>query len=643
MDIETFDTETINGKAFLIASHVEWREVSSFDECMEFLLQSNVSISFAYNMDYDASAVLKFLPSRDIDKLYLHNILKVNGFRLTYLPSKVFRVEGSNIRSMEMFDLMQFYNMSLENASQKYLGEGKDDIPLEVKSDLGRYYHQIEWTERIRFYCLRDARLTYDLAKHFLGMLSTAGVDARKYYSTGYLAGRYLNRAKTGKIPEDASRFISPSYYGGRNECTMRGTIPRAYIYDIKSAYPSVIRNLHSLQNAKFKMGKKPDKKATYHFIRADVTMKPNRFIYPIPWKDKRNGFIYYPRLTGQTVTVTGPEWDVLQRHNLIDRVKNPEVLNVYCTSEKPFSFVDNLFSERQKSDAHSYIFKLILNSIYGKVYQKKRAVSLLNDREMYHVDYTGAYDLEFRSYWEYAKNHCPNAYRFYDKICSCRYCTGTWFAARRTRWQRKKNFDPVVVRNDAGDFQYFRTIEKEGRNFNVLYATLITSTIRSLIYDAAVTVGEDFIACFTDSIFSRSPIASSFIADTIGMFELKAIAYDLTMIGSGVYEYDCLTPEWKVKTYTRFRGFSRSGGIRDLLDTGESGIQDIELKSLQRITWGIVVQQTKTWHPNDFNRLVQRTRKLHINFDHKRIWDSDFTSGSDVLLREIHSKPREI
>jgi hypothetical protein len=588
-------------------------------------------------MDYDASAILKYLPARDIDKLYLHTSIRVNGMRLVYLPAKVFRMEW-NGSSIEMFDLLQFYNMSLENASQNYLGEGKDDIPKEVKSDLGKYYPLPEWNEKIRFYCLRDAQLTYRLAENFLNMLSVAGVDARKYYSTGYLAGKYLDKVKLGKIPEDVGTFARPSYYGGRNECTMRGTIPKVYIYDITSAYPSIIRNLQSLDGATYRIGKKVDLKSTYQFIRAKIWNPPGRFIYPIPWKEKNKGYIFYPQLTGQSVTLTGMEWEVLNRHNLIDKVKNMEVLNIYCPPGKPFSFVDELYQERRKSDAHSYIFKLILNSLYGKFYEKRKSIVSLNPREMAQMDYAGAHDLEFRKYWEFAKTQCKEAYRYYEKKCSCKYCTATIHLSNALRWRRKKKIEPIIVTKDNGDLQYFRSLEKGGRRFNVIYASLITSSIRCHIYDAAVTVGNDFIACFTDSIFSLSPIDDKYIGDDIGKFALKGIGENFLMIGSGVYEYDGIDKKGNPKKYTRFRGFSRSGGLRDILDVP---VQDIELSSLQRISWGTIVQQTKTWNPSDFNRLVERQRKLHINFDHKRIWESDFSSGSDILSTLIHSKPR--
>ena len=82
--MECYDTETISGKAFLLSSSKECIEVSSFDSCMEFIFKSPARLTFAYNMDYDASAILKYLPARDIDKLYLHTSIRVNGMRLVY-------------------------------------------------------------------------------------------------------------------------------------------------------------------------------------------------------------------------------------------------------------------------------------------------------------------------------------------------------------------------------------------------------------------------------------------------------------------------------------------------------------------------------------------------------------------------------
>lgn len=638
MKIETFDTETVDGKAFLIASSKHISDISSFTQAVEFIFSHDSNISFAFNMDYDASAILKFLSSREIDKLYLHNKLNVNGYFVQYIPSKIFRLSNET-RTIEMFDLMQFYNMSLENAAQKILGEGKSEIPLEVKTNLGEFYPKPEWRDVIRHYCIRDAKLTYKLAHHFLNMLSQAGVDARKFYSTGYLAGRYLNKVKPGRLPDDAVTFIQPSYYGGRNECTQRGMIPRCYIYDIKSAYPSVIRTLKTLKGARYSMGRKPDVKADYKFINAKLWLKPGRFIYPIPWKEKRKGFIFYPCLTGQEVTITGPEWDILMKYDLIEKIKNVSVMNIHTRDEKPFSFVDELFEERKKSDSHNYIYKLILNSIYGKFYEKRNNVELMNGNEMYRLDISGSAELQYRKYLEYAKTKCKNAERYYEKKCSCPNCVALIHIANFTRWKRKKSIDPIVVRKDNGDFQYYRKKEHGGKRFNILYASYITASIRAKIYDAACSVGTDFVACFTDSIFSLSKLSDKFISDEIGMFELKGIAENLVMVGTGVYEYD-VTNEEGTKQYTRFRGFKRNGGLREILD---SESKEIELTSLQRISWGTIVQQTKTWYPDDFNKLVHQKRNLHVNFDHKRIWSLDFENGKHVLSRRIVSKPREI
>lgn len=636
MKVECYDTETIHGKAFLIASSECVQDVNSFDDCMEFIFRHSPNLCFAYNMDYDASAILKFLPPRDVDKIYLHTTLNVNGFRLVYIPAKIFRIVGHS-RILEIFDLMQFYNMSLDNAAQKYLGEGKDDIPLEVKSNLGIYYPLPEWRTKVRNYCLRDARLTKRLAENFLSMLEQAGVSARKFYSTGYLAGKFLNRVNLGSLPEEHNQFVYQSYFGGRNECTQRGMIDRCFVYDIKSAYPSVIRTLKGLHNADFHIWKRPSKKADYSIMKMKIWLKPGRYIYPLPWKEKSKGYIFYPCIRGKEITITKPEWDVLEKHDLIDKVTGMETLNVYCREDYPFSFVNELFAERQKSPAHNYIYKIILNSIYGKFMERRPYVRRMDSRELFRYDRANSAYLEFMNYWNHAKQNCSHAVDYWKKDCYCEYCVMTRHVARWTKWKRKKEIEPIVVRDDDGDFQYYRKNQTPGNHFNSLYGTYITATIRSRIYDAAVSVGTDFVACFTDSIFSLSPLPEHFVSDKIGSFELKGIAENLVMVGTGVYEFD--DADTKAQ-HTRFRGFKRSGGLRTILD---SDSKEIELSSLQRITWGTIVQQTKTWFPDDFNRLVQRKRKLHVNFDNKRIWSSEFESGKQALNKRILSKPREI
>lgn len=627
-----FDTETVNGKAFLIANKDEVRDISSLQDIIDFLLSTPENVRFCWNLDYDAGAILKYINAGELDRLYLNGTVRVGKVTITYIQSKVLRISTCK-RTVECFDLLQFFNMSLDAAGEKFLSVRKKPIPKKVKTDMGTYYPKPEWHERIRRYCHHDALMTYRMGELFLSMLEKAGVSARKFYSTGYLAGKFLKRVTYGIIPDEVTMFVERNYYGGRNECTKRGMISSAYIYDINSAYPSVIRELKNLDGAIYSWSDAPDKEADYFFMETTLTLKDGLYMYPIPQKMKGHGFIYYPRMVKRKVVINNFEWDMMNRLKIIDHADIGKVLNIYCKKkDRPFSFVDELFAERKKSDAHNYIFKLILNSLYGKTLERKRMYRKLSDREIHSLEKRMAFQLEFKRYQDGAVKRCPHAWEYYKKECDCSVCHTLRLLSREKSFHVKRApFEPVEVWNN-GTLEYFRSFKKPGKRFNVIYGTLITSFIRCSIYEASFALGTDFIACFTDSIFTLSPIPDHYVSNALGKFSLKAKAENLLMVGSGIYEYDSLG-----KSYTRFRGFTHYKGLRKRFKTRKD---KLSLDNLMRISWGVIVNQTNVWNPDDYNRLIKNRKTLNINFDHKRIWERDYKHAKDALSTLIESKP---
>jgi hypothetical protein len=641
IDFNVFDTETIRGKAFLIADKSRYAETENFQQVIDFLFSTPEKIWFTYNLDYDACAILKHVPVAVLNTLFMHTNCTYSDVDISYLPSKILRLTYRK-REIEIYDLLQFYNMSLDAASEKFLGENKMGIPKKVKSDMGAYWTDPKWKKKIIKYCMRDALLTYRLGLHFLGMLDAAGIKTRKFYSTGYLAGKFLRRVDLGNVPPEVSAFVERNYYGGRNECTKRGMIGDVYIFDINSAYPSVIRELKSLKGAIYRDSKHIDSDADYFYAEIKVTFREGLYTYPIPIKDKTHGFIYYPRLVDATVVVNQFEYDIIQRLQVATNLQVLRVINIYCKdASKPFLFVNDLFAERKKSDSHNYVFKIVLNSLYGKMYERKKSYRKLSGRESFAYDKKVSINLHAKLFIQQAEKRCKESKRYWEKKCQCATCKCCRMVSRRARFH-KVDFDPVWT-NENGEQNLYRTIRKNGKRHNAIYASLITSSIRCKIFEVANRMGKDFIACFTDSIFSLSPIPDEFISDDIGKFSLKAVAKNLLMIGSGIYEYDCeeinkQTGKLEIKSYTRFRGFTHHKGLRRKIKTKNTSIS---IDSLSRVSWGLVVAQTAVYKPDDYNVLMHKPRNLNLNFDHKRIWEKDFNSGNLALKTLIDSIPR--
>src|SRR5262249_54510849 len=172
------DTETHNGRAILIAtSRLYTLFPRSFEECLEFLFSVGHEDLVCWNADYDISAMLKFLSPGTLERIYQNHRWQwtsrlrswtTDGFiHLHYLPSKFLRVSAGE-KKITIYDLQQFYNMKLEIAARKFLGEKKKDPGVNWKDFQavlsGDPRFSKEQKNQIIDYCIHDARLVELLA-----------------------------------------------------------------------------------------------------------------------------------------------------------------------------------------------------------------------------------------------------------------------------------------------------------------------------------------------------------------------------------------------------------------------------------------------------------------------------------------------
>src|SRR3989304_6034605 len=108
------DTETVKGKAILVTLAgpggktvaLEWPK--SFQGAARWI--AGYADGFmTYNMDYDARALLKFLPRKSLIALYRDETVKVRDWRVTYKPGRSFRVSfGPAAGGFALYDLAVF-------------------------------------------------------------------------------------------------------------------------------------------------------------------------------------------------------------------------------------------------------------------------------------------------------------------------------------------------------------------------------------------------------------------------------------------------------------------------------------------------------------------------------------------------------
>lgn len=398
-----WDTETYEGRCHLIAvsdasgnsTRYHYIPLYPKDEAEEahrlfkFILNMNrgwltsitAATNFFYNLDYDVRAILRWLPPDlwyDVSK---GRKVEYLGFTFRYLPSKVFTI-GRGRHSISFFDMQQFYGKSLDYNARKYLNMNKTE-GIDAREIGTQVKPWIEERDKIIEYCLMDCKILAGLADYFNEMLYKAlNFSSKSFYSTGSLAqDYYLTNAfipQIHTIPRDVLAMHWNSYRGGRVEILQRGTFPKVYEMDIKSAYPAQMANLLDYSQGIWE-STGADKYTTgieAGIYRINLSWNFPK-IAPFPRHMDNSGVLYYPiQLLNHydEYIVNEKELEFLTKHDDKCHFEVIEGREFYSYHEKkPFEdTIHRLFSlkEETNDEMERHLYKLLLNSAYGKTAQ---------------------------------------------------------------------------------------------------------------------------------------------------------------------------------------------------------------------------------------------------------------------------------
>lgn len=675
MDFLTFDTETQHGKAFLACvddgKTIDNLLINNEQNVIDFLheLHAKSKTAFAYNLEYDVCALLKYFGYKAILNLYLQKSLRYENMFIRSVPNKFLIVTKYYFRKKELsyaeiikaisptslsedsspdriiyliaehnkkqkknnkitgkafyaFDLWQFYEMSLDKASEKYLGEGKDAIPKNWMHQLKIKFQDPKDRQRIIKYCRKDVRLTHRLADKFIKMLADCDIHPKRFYSLAYIAKNFIkSKVDVPVINEDYDngkgkeiiKFMQPAFRGGRTEVFKRGVFKKAFLSDMNSAYGRALADLKRISHAEIR--NKIDKSADYFFIDCEVDL-PKSYVNPVPiqfnmWK--------YPygkmRATIDNMTYK----NVLKSGGKITKVYR--VLNIYCEDDYPFKKVINqMYNQRKKSESHKYIFKGIIVSYIGKLHEQKSFIRLLSEAEkpkvLGNLEQHGKAQSDFE---ELIKSNCPVCYSMGKVRQTCRNSV-----CKEYRQEYKGTSLPPTL-HYLGE-NIFATERKLGNGTNIIYAALVTATIRNIIYSKGMELGDDLIAFLVDGILSKRPLKS--YGTALGEFSLK---YEgpLYLLGSGMYQ---------TSENVKFRGFNSDKVNLKKLSNKYRKSKIMKIPVLERTGLGRAVGSIAKF--NDFNVLKPSSKKLNVNFDTNRLWAKPFKNYGQALKTCINSEP---
>lgn len=358
------------------------RSLSTRD-CLDLLLrveQRNPdALHVGFAIQYDANMILKDLPPRHLWRLYRHNVVRWEGYRIEYRPGKWLSIRKGET-TVRLYDVWGFFQSSFVVACEKFLGS--DDPELvgirEGKQARSSFaFDQLE--DFIIPYWEGELRLLVRLMDSLRDDLQEAGLKLASWHGPGAVANTVFRKqgiqGAKHDTPQEVNRAAQYAYAGGRFELFRCGHYEGpVWQYDINSAYPTAISTLPNLSKGSWEVVEhfEPDSFGVW-LVRYDAPDLPRDcFVKPQPLfhRDKHGNVSYPPLVEGWYWT---PEAALVDQKFIIKGW-------VYRQADSenhpyPFDFVPEMYERRRqwKSQGKSAekALKLALNSLYGKMAQR--------------------------------------------------------------------------------------------------------------------------------------------------------------------------------------------------------------------------------------------------------------------------------
>lgn len=327
-------------------------------------------ILVAYNFKYDLPYILKI--TRDEKVLW-----GTAGF-----------ISGRLINGAHMIDLTNHtQKRSLEEMIEIMGIEGIKKYPLNPDPT--------QRQER----CRDDARATYELGKHLqafyydiwkVDLAPTIASQAMKIFRACYFDHSFFREGFECQF----NTLERKAYYGGRTECFRRG-VYTVHSFDVKSMYPSVMVGDRIPDPTSAKMmanGKKyreyfdTDEAGIYH-VRVFV---PRQNVGLLPYRNK-DGQLTFP-------------WGIVEGWYLKEELKAAEQYGAKILTCHAFvrytrridlftGYITEMFNRRKEFPSgtlYNLMFKILMNSLYGKFGQKNPVGAFTGKMDDYCGDLNG-------------------------------------------------------------------------------------------------------------------------------------------------------------------------------------------------------------------------------------------------------------
>lgn len=385
----------------------KWEELNSMNDIYAYFMtlkrkirkeQKTDNIVFMFwNLKFDASVLLKSL-KENLMEFYTgySKEEKLRGvfdnLKIEYLNKKALTLLKHNSHKsfdrVTMFDAMQLWKFSGTNGGSSLDAVSEAQLGLnKLDDEVNEIYPNKKFPDKIPEknlgiiikYCRDDCLLIPKLIDLWLEKFYGAfNYYPQKFHSLGTIALDTLKTQLTemhsfNDIDYEIQSLAYKCYFGGHFEIFYKGQLENIHHADINSAYPFAMAEIPNLKSGTWKVIKeiKDLDTSKIGLYRIKVNVKENHLCPFIFRKD--NGSVMNPKGIFTTWT-TSYELDVALKYYDI------ELINIYgyeYTKKEDCQFqglIRKWYGERlaQKDEGQKYIYKVLINSLYGKFAQRK-------------------------------------------------------------------------------------------------------------------------------------------------------------------------------------------------------------------------------------------------------------------------------
>jgi hypothetical protein len=380
-EIEFFDGETINDKYILLSNSQDYiinKKGLTPEQSLDFLFDYSKNVNFFFRISYDINMIFsKEKLTSELTNLFNAETVLFYGYEITYFEDKILIIKKGKT-TKKFFDISNFFKKSFLKTleilkvpvSQKDLDFLNRYKNLRSEFDLKDLANIVSYNKLECNLGLEIVKAVYDLIPPELQTTSLYGASS---ITNKFLRLKEIHKKNNFFNFYDKEKFLL-TYYGGRMESLKIGTFHNCYKYDINSAYPNVIKDLKEIENiTEKKYFNQKIKPENIYFI--ELKINDIKMIGLLPVRLK-SGYIVFPNYVKGWYY--GSEIEIIKQYEkkYLIELKIYRCLEI-TLGEKIFSNkeIENLYFKRnifkQKDDLRNYIYKILLNSIYGKFAQQ--------------------------------------------------------------------------------------------------------------------------------------------------------------------------------------------------------------------------------------------------------------------------------